>query len=271
MADKLKTLLQAYHDDILARQPTTLSTIASFYIVQSPAVPPDFSADLPCVLIWPGSVPVSPLCLPATSDYKEYTVNLSLIVEGYQDETLGIMGDSYVSGLFDLVELLETYYRREKFSLTQACELTNIDYSNWGNGPFIGTHTATLSFRHQHSDMRSENMYDYIMNPSGTISLSGTDSLSVGYKTIRVQSTGGAVTMTALPHLEQPTLDGRMCILQGMSDTDFVTFQDESNLTGSGLFLMHARDVTLGKNDTLTLLYDDTQGKWLELGRTDSY
>jgi len=270
MADKLGTLMQSYWDDFQVKKATTLSDFAAIFIEETP-LPPDFSTDLPCLVLWGQTPFLEPMCLPSHSDSKEYEITMTVISEKYDDGELGLLGDDYTPGLYSLVETLETEYRREDFSVSQGCILLPPRYSNSPIPPLGGTCFAVLTFRHFHADRRGDNMFDYVMKPSGIISLDGTTSCPVGYKTIRVQGDGGSVTMTALPNLEQPSIDGRMCILQGMSDSYTVTFQDESNLTGSGLFLKNARDMTLGKNDTLALLYDDTQGKWIELWRTDSY
>ncbi|MCP4357974.1 MAG: hypothetical protein GY796_08165 [Chloroflexi bacterium] len=76
--------------------------------------------------------------------------------------------------------------------------------------------------------------------------------------------------MTALPTLSQG-VDGQILILQGVDDSNLVTVQDSSNLTGSGLRLVNARDFTLGRNDTLMLCYDAGESAWIELSRSDNY
>lgn len=270
MADKLRLLLKAYYDDLVVRQASDLSDFQSYFLTEQP-LPQDFSADLPCVLIWGQTVVQEPLCLANDSTRKEYNITLTVVAESYDDGYLGVVGDAYTPGIIDLANTLEDAYVSETFSLTQGCVMKAPVYSDRPLPPMAGTCYANLTFTHYHSDMRGENMYDYIMNPSGIITLDGTESCAVGYKTIRIQSDGGAVTMTALPNLEQPTVDGRMCILQGVSDTDYVTFQDAANLPGSGLHLRNARDCTLGKNDTLSLLYNDIDGIWIELSRSDVY
>lgn len=270
MADKLRLLLKAYYDDLVIRQASDLSDFQSYFLTEQP-LPQDFSADLPCVLIWGQTVEQEPVCLGYPSYTKEYDITLTVVAESYDDGYLGVIGDAYTPGVIDLANTLEDAYLSETFSLSQGCVMRPPMYSNRPLPPMDGTCYATLTFKHYHKDMRGENMYDYIMYPSGIITLDGTESCPVGYKTIRVQSDGGSVLMSALPNFAQPADDCRMFIVQGMSDTNYVTFRDASNLPGSGLHLKNARDMTLGKNDILGLLYNDIDGICVELFRSDTY
>jgi hypothetical protein len=75
-----------------------------------------------------------------------------------------------------------------------------------------------------------------------------------------VQGSGGAVTVTANPQIAAGTSIGQELILIGRSSTNTVTFQ-----TGTGLSL--AGIITLGADDSITLLWDGTN--WLELCRNN--
>ncbi len=160
MADILKSLLAAYQDDINDVQSQAgggLTYIVKAYIVQAPEVlPMDWSADLPCILISPNSIPVEPDCLPGLADRKTYDITLSILKEGYGDETLGLFGDTHETGLLTMAQDLETLYRREKFSLSAACYLTQINYTLRKIPPYLhtGINQAHLTFRHEYLDMR---------------------------------------------------------------------------------------------------------------------
>ena len=59
-------------------------------------------------------------------------------------------------------------------------------------------------------------------------------------------------------------------IIQGDSNTNTLTLQDESNLSGSGLELDGSANITLGKGDTIHLLYDEGDSKYYELTRSNN-
>jgi hypothetical protein len=86
---------------------------------------------------------------------------------------------------------------------------------------------------------------------------------------IRIQGSGGAVTITATPSIAG-ALDGQIMIFQGMSDANTVTFQDESSLANVKLQLDGGANCTLGLYDTLTLMYDSNLGYFIELGRSNN-
>jgi len=86
---------------------------------------------------------------------------------------------------------------------------------------------------------------------------------------IRVQGSGGAVTITATPSIADG-VDGQIVIFQGDSDANSVTFQDNSVLANSDLHLQGNANMTLGLYDTLTLTYDAGADVWLELSRSNN-
>ena len=73
---------------------------------------------------------------------------------------------------------------------------------------------------------------------------------------MRVRSTTGYTTLTSTPHLSTSGIvDGTEVILQGVSDTNYLRFQDESSLSGSGLQLDGSTDKIIALGDTLYLVY----------------
>jgi len=81
---------------------------------------------------------------------------------------------------------------------------------------------------------------------------------------IKVVGNGGAVALVATPTITSPASDGQLLIIQGTSDVNTVTFQDESALAGSMLELGAASRL-LGLGDILVLTWDSTDSKWYEV------
>jgi len=120
----------------------------------------------------------------------------------------------------------------------------------------------------------------YLMADSGTI-LDVTSTINVttsgltwaqldSYTIIKVKGASGAVVVTATPSIEQSPNDGQEIIILGMDDINTVTFQDGSNLAGSGLCLSNGQNMTLGKGDTLHLIYEANLDNWLEVTRSNN-
>ena len=100
-------------------------------------------------------------------------------------------------------------------------------------------------------------------------SLLATDTLTVSKTIERVVGNGGAVTLTDTPTIADGS-DGQMIIIQGTSDTNTVTFQDEAQAANTGLQLAGGQDMTLGLGDTLQLYYDSGDDNWYEVSRSDN-
>ena len=112
----------------------------------------------------------------------------------------------------------------------------------------------------------------YISFGSTTSStLLATDAIGITYRTIYIQGNGGAVTLTSTPSITAGEYDGQRLTIHGLSDTNTVTLQDASVLSGSGVHLTHAYRCVFGKNDTMTLTWYETDSVWVELSRSDSY
>lgn len=155
MADILKKLLKAYEKDIELQRSDTLSYIASTSLIQSPELlPPDLSSPLPIILIYPAPIPVKPACLPGRADIKTYTIGLTIAIESYRDETLGLFGSINNIGIIDAMNDLENLYRRETFDLSCAAWTTLIDYTIRRYPPFMGEAIAQghLSIEHTYWD-----------------------------------------------------------------------------------------------------------------------
>lgn len=84
-----------------------------------------------------------------------------------------------------------------------------------------------------------------------------------------IVGSGGAVTVTATPSIADMA-NGEIITLVGTSDTNTVTWQDESALASSGLQLAGGVSFTMGLYDTLTLVYTSASDKWSEIGRANN-
>lgn len=161
MADAMRALLAAYYSDVQSQaQPNALGAfpwLASVYVVQSPELlPPDWSAELPTLLIYPQVTASSPLCLGDTGDQKIYSIVLSLCSEGFADETAGLFGVGSFPGLLTMLDAIETRYRRNTLNITQQATLTRIDYTLRRIPPFLhrGINQGHLTIQHLYVDMR---------------------------------------------------------------------------------------------------------------------
>lgn len=71
------------------------------------------------------------------------------------------------------------------------------------------------------------------------------------------------ITMISTPTLEGG-FDGQRIKLVGSSDTNTITLQDESSLTGSKIFLDGSVNMPLGLGDSIIMMYYDSMGGWCE-------
>lgn len=161
MADAMRSLLLAYEADVKAEtQPNTIGAfpwLASVYVIQSPELlPPDWSTELPTLLIYPQTTISSPMCLGDTADQKIYSVTLSICAEGFGDETAGLFGSGSFPGILTMIDALETRYRRNTLNITQQATLTRIDYTLRRIPPFLhkGINQGHITIQHLYADMR---------------------------------------------------------------------------------------------------------------------
>ena len=102
--------------------------------------------------------------------------------------------------------------------------------------------------------------------PQSVTATSGVSLTSIGYTNfVWVVGSGGPVTVTATPSVTACTGDGQELVVIGTDATKTVTLQDQNSLSSSGLSLNG--NWTGGKDSTLTLHCDITQGLWVEDSR----
>ena len=160
MADAMRSLLSAYLSDVQSQmQPYTdkaFPWLASAYIIQTPeTIPPDWSTELPALLIYAGRTDISPFCLGDAGDKKKTSVILTVLAEGF-GENFGLMGNSYYPGIFAMIDDVESRYRRQTFGITQEATAILKDHNQRRIPPFLhrGINQAHLTIQHLYLDMR---------------------------------------------------------------------------------------------------------------------
>ena len=108
-----------------------------------------------------------------------------------------------------------------------------------------------------------------VLIPSSDLVLDTTDDITVTNPIMRVVGDAAAKTLTSTPTLVAAA-DGMHVIIQGTSDANTVTLQDESNLAGSKLQLAGGADMVLAAGDTLVLIYDAGDANWYEISRSNN-
>jgi len=178
----------------------------------------------------------------------------SLTVNGYNSI---IFGDSYLQ-IKTIRPLVNSLYD------------IGISSAQWNNyytdGAIYNGTTQLLDFSVA-TEVRTEVNTAY--TPSSDQSLLAATQITVTRGIMRVVGNGGAVTLTGTPTIVVATAGTRV-IIQGTSDTNTITLQDESNLAGSKLQLSGDVDFTLGQGDVIELIYDSGDANWLEISRSDN-
>jgi len=107
--------------------------------------------------------------------------------------------------------------------------------------------------------------YSPVMTPSSDQALAGDANFDCDEGINRIVGSGGAVTLSASPSVNDGDIDGQICRVQGTSDANTVTINDNTNvqLAGGAAF-------TLGKGDILILWWDAGDGDWYEESRSDN-
>lgn len=107
----------------------------------------------------------------------------------------------------------------------------------------------------------------FVVTPHSTVqTVAAGTSLTNAASTIKVAGSGGAVSLTSEPNiLTNNVADGEILRIVGTHDTNTLTVQDTSGVAGSACELGNATRA-LGNNDVLTLMWNQTSGKWIEIG-----
>lgn len=98
-----------------------------------------------------------------------------------------------------------------------------------------------------------------VLTPSSITNITAGGGITVTNGQMRVQGSGGAVTITANPQIAAG-VDGQIVVVQGQSNTNTITIS-----TGTGLHLHSGSTITLRDHDYLTLVYDSGTSEWEEI------
>jgi hypothetical protein len=143
-------------------------------------------------------------------------------------------------------------------------QTTGIGSAGAGVMNFINTSVATIRTQYDGSnaDIRLFGEIVYLPQADQTVGNNGTISLDSSMIT-RIAGDGGAVTLAVDSCIDTGVADGQVLILQGTNNTNTVTINDNVGIQLNGA-------VTLGLNDTLTIMWDSGEGDWMELSRSDN-
>lgn len=104
------------------------------------------------------------------------------------------------------------------------------------------------------------------MEPSGDQALAADGVLACNSNAIaRIAGSGGAVTLSAAPSINDGAHDGQFCIIQGTSDVNTVTINDNTNVQLAGGVAF-----TMGQGDTLQVVWDSGDSDWYEVSRSNN-
>ena len=105
------------------------------------------------------------------------------------------------------------------------------------------------------------------LTPSALQTVAPANLIEVSAGKVRVAGSGAPVVLTSKPTVALGTLDGQLLLVQGTSDANTVTLQDDGSLAGSKLRLGSTSRV-LGAGDSVLLSWDATLGMWCEVAFT---
>ncbi len=95
--------------------------------------------------------------------------------------------------------------------------------------------------------------------PSELISITAIGGIDVITRVMKIQGSGGAVTITRKPAISAG-VDGQMLTLIGQSDTNTVTFMEDIGVDINEI-------IVLSQGDVIIFIYDSTLSAWLEISR----
>ena len=106
------------------------------------------------------------------------------------------------------------------------------------------------------------------VDPYTTVELEAADTIPSDYNTVFLSGDGGHVTLTSTPTIAAGYVGQRLTLV-GMSESNTVTIQDDSVLSGSDLHLQHLQSHTFGLYDAMDLICVDGDN-WAQRGFSDN-
>lgn len=147
---------------------------------------------------------------------------------------------------------------------------TNVTVTPTGNISSIDAQSALAELDAEKLSITSFNTPTW--TPSQVYSITGSTGITtamINNYIIRISGSTGATIITKLPNIAAGS-NGQVIILKGNSNTNTVTLQSETNLSGSKLKLDGGINFTLGLGDILQLYYDSVDGYWYEISRKNN-
>ena len=124
--------------------------------------------------------------------------------------------------------------------------------------------TAALNVVPSAASKYVENKVCTVLRQSSIQLCSSGTPITVSLTTVRVAGSGGAVTLNSGNAISDGVRDGQYLILKGTSETNTVQIVDNYNIQLSG-----GVSFTMGKGDSLELIWDSGDSEWYEVFRCD--
>lgn len=110
----------------------------------------------------------------------------------------------------------------------------------------------------------------YALDVAADTELSAGETLTSSADVERIYSDGGEVTSTATPFIADAAADGTCIYVQGVSNTNTITVDDDDTTAGTGLQLSGGASFTFALNSTMKLCYDSGEDAWIEASRSSN-
>lgn len=266
MADKYLAILDAIEEALTTETASggCLDDICSFFVLRTAAgTPPEYGSMTPVLIVRCPAVTGEITSIPACVVNKSAPVYFSLYTENGGDTT-----DPTAATILDTIEDL---FNQQSFGLAYHVEAPQKTYNQTSFPPFAGNWNGAgeLAITYNYFDTRGVELSTGVLKRSVSPDtlLTATSTLSIGYDELRIY---GDATLTSTPTIN-PGVDGQVLRIVGLDDSLMPTIQDESSLPGSGIRLQQKLSFTFGIRDSMTLVYNSSQGIWREEGRADVY
>ena len=241
-----------------------LEDLGSYFVLRtSSETPTEYGAANPMLIVSALTETGKTLSIPPIMTEKVLPIRFSLFTENG--------GDTTDDQALELIKIIDGLFWQQTYGLSEWWDFVSLDPSQTTFPAFSGDWNGRAEWicQHTYTDMRAcveqKTVINYSVSPETEVEAGSL--LSAEYDILRIF---GDVVLIGTPTI-QPGRDGQHLTITGMSDTEMPTLQDNSHWPGSDLRLINARDMTLGKNDSILLYYSSSQAVWIEQRRSDTY
>jgi len=152
MSDIAVSLLEAIDAKLTTETATsgTLEDVNSFFVMFTASdLPPDYGTVLPLIIVRMGQVTSETVSNCGRYMLKQYPVRFSVFTED--------SGDKEDKSAADILDLIETAFFAQRFSLSQWVDVTSKDYSQASIAPQSGEWSGSceMIMTHVNTDVRS--------------------------------------------------------------------------------------------------------------------